>query len=127
LKRPEIAVGAITAEDEAFERTLQAMANEEPPEFSEGATLNVLKKEKTSSTHLKEFMEDYAPAENVNQLMEQVHLAKEFGADSIEATPQIIKYYCRKHYPDDVGYFHFHDVSRSGLRAFGKRIAIRIK
>lgn len=105
------AVGAITAEDLALDRSLEALANEMPPEISEGSSFNLIKKEKTSNEMLAEHVENYHPAQTVNELMEQVHLAKQVGADSIEASPEIIRSYTRKSgYPDDVGFFFFQDI-----------------
>lgn len=107
---PERALNAVTDEDLALEMELQKMAVELPPEAQEGSNLNLLKKEKIESDLLAEHLENYKPASTVNELLEQVHLAKEVGCDSVEATPQLVKHYCRRHYPDDVGYFMFHDV-----------------
>lgn len=60
---------------------------------------------------LSEFIDDYAPAKDHSELLEQVHLAKQFGADSIEADPKIIRQLTLKSgYPSDTGYLWFHDV-----------------
>lgn len=107
---PVRASAAITDEDLAFDRELNRIANEEPPVFAEDRNLNVLTKEKESREMLAEFVEDYHPAATINELMDQVHVAKEVGANCIEATPAIVRHYCRKHFPEDVGYFMFHDI-----------------
>lgn len=107
---PVRAMAALTEEDLAFDRELDRIANEEPPIFAEDRNMNVLTKEKESREMLGEFVEDYHPAATVNELMDQVHVAKEVGANCIEATPAIVRHYCRKHFPDDVGYFMFHDI-----------------
>lgn len=53
---------------------------------------------------------DPGPASTINELNDQVHMAKEMGCDSIEATEKIVRYFCKSHYPDDVGYFIYHNI-----------------
>lgn len=107
-KNKEISLPTYSAEDAALDRELERMASQEPILDSE--PVQVLKKETVKRELLADYMEGYRPANTVNELLEQVHLAKEADCDSIEATPTLIKHYCRKKYPDDVGYFIFHDV-----------------
>ncbi len=71
----------------------------------------MLKPERTVNIPLAEFVDDYQPAKDGADLMQQVHLALMHGADSIEATPDLIKTYTHKSgYPSDVGYFWYHNV-----------------
>jgi hypothetical protein len=104
-----LAASAITAEDLAFESALQATEATEPD--IEPSPNTTLKKEKVNLNLLADHIEDYAPAKTHTDLLEQVHMAKQVGADSIEADPKIIRQLTLKSgYPDDVGYFWFHDV-----------------
>jgi hypothetical protein len=105
----EVAMAAITDEDLAFERELQRAAFEEPI-IDDPGPATTFKKEADKRELLSEHVEGIEPAKSVNELLSQVHTAKEAGCDSIEATPEVVRYYCRKHYPDDVGYFIFQDV-----------------
>lgn len=60
---------------------------------------------------LSELVDSYTPAITHTDLLEQVHLAKEMGADSIEADPKIVRQLTLKSgYPTDVGYLWYHDV-----------------
>lgn len=102
-------MAAITAEDLAFERALQESAASEPD--IEPGPATVLRKERLNLNLLSEHVADYEPAKTHAELTEQVHLAKQYGADSIEATPQVIRQLTLKSgYPDQVGYLWFHDV-----------------
>ena len=106
------APGAVTHEDMELDRQLERMSREQEPPLPidpepYGA---VARPEKHTFQLISEFVEDYKPASTINELMFQVDQAKGLGCDSIEATPALIKHYCRKHYPSDVGYFMFHDI-----------------
>lgn len=90
----DVAVGAITEEDLALDRELERLANETPPEFSEGSSENVLKVLKDDKECLSDFVEDYKPAATVAELESQMHQAMSVGADSVEVTPQIFQLYC---------------------------------
>lgn len=105
----EIALGAVTAEDLAFERALQE-SEADAPDIEAGPAVT-LKKEKLNLNLLSDHIEDYAPAATHGDLLEQVHLAKEYGADSIEATEKVIRQLTLKSgYPTETGYLWFHDV-----------------
>lgn len=93
----------------ALDRELERMANETAPVPIEPDPVPAMQKTVEQRELLSEVM-DVQPASTVNELMEQVHLAKESGCDSIEATPTLVRHYCRKKYPSDVGYFVFHDI-----------------
>jgi hypothetical protein len=104
----EKALSAVTAEDLAFERSLQEMESHEPD--IERAPSTTLRKERTQNVMLSEYL-NVSPASNVNELLEQAHMAKSHGADSIEATPALIKSYTMASgYPTDVGYFFFQGI-----------------
>lgn len=107
----ERALGAITAEDLAFERELQAMTETSEPDIEAGPALLTLKKEKGDLKLLSDFVDDYTPAKDHGELLEQVHMAKEYGADSIEAEPKVIRQLTLKSgYPTETGYLWYHDV-----------------
>ena len=104
-----MALAAVTAEDLEFERKLQSM-EVTGPDIEPGPRTE-LKKEKAYPLLLSEHVEDYEPAKTHAELIEQVHLAKQYGCDSIEADPKIIRQLTLKSgYPDDVGFFFFQDV-----------------
>lgn len=105
-----IAAAAITDEDLAFERELQRMAEQTPPELVEGSNLNVLTKERPEHGMLSGHVDNYQPAKTLSELRDQAFHAKQLGCNSIEATPDIIRYFTKPHYPDDVGYFMFSDI-----------------
>ena len=98
-----------TAEDRALDYELERMAKEEPLPDIEPAHPEP-KPEKLDYRLLSDFVENYKPASTINELMFQVDQAKQIGCDSIEGTPALIRHYCRKVYPSDVGYFIFHDI-----------------
>lgn len=105
----ERALGAITSEDLEFERKLQETA-EDAPDIEQGPN-TTLKKEKQFPKLLKEHVENYVPAKTHSDLLEQIHLAKEVGADSIEAEPKIIRQLTLKSgYPEEAGFFFMQDV-----------------
>lgn len=103
----ERAQSAITQEDLAFEASLQRMHVESvlPVERVEK-----LEPEATMSNFLGDLMKGYEPAKTLNELEQQVFAAKSRGADSIEASEDIIRYYNRAHYPKDVGYFIYKNI-----------------
>lgn len=104
------AMAAVTAEDLAFERELMALEATTVPEVNEGSNYNILKKEKSSPEMLSEVVDDYKPAKSLHELRDQVFYAKQMGCDSIEASPEIIKYFTKPHFPDDVGYFLYDSI-----------------
>lgn len=111
LDSPLQAIGAMTKEDLDLDYMLQQSAQQEEPValFDDQAVVE-LKREKIQGELLSEVVPDIHPASTVNELMEQVHLAKEMEVDSVEATPALVRHYCRKHYPEDAGFFMFHDI-----------------
>ncbi len=106
----DIALASITDEDIAFERSLQAMDFQEPN--VEADPTPMLRHVREHSELLSDHMEGLRPASTVAELMDQVHLAKQADCDSVEATPAVIRYYCRKDFDAvaKVGYFMFHDI-----------------
>lgn len=98
----------MTAEDLAFEQSLQEIQIQEPA--IERGPNTTLTKEKTSNDLLSNYI-DCQPAKDINELLNQVFLAKQHGADSIEASPELIKTYTLKSgFPSDVGFFFFQDI-----------------
>jgi len=103
------AASAVTAEDLEFERQLQAATASEPG--IEAGPNTQLRKEKIYPKLLAEHVDDYVPAQTHTDLLEQVHMAKQLGCDSVEADPRIIRQLTLKSgYPDDVGFLWFQDV-----------------
>ncbi len=107
-----IAMAAITEEDLELDRELARMATQEPP-VSDIDNMPVLKRETQRREMLSDYMDNYSPATTVNELLDQVHQAKEAGCDSIEATPAMVKHYCRKDFKyiqEHTGYFIFDSI-----------------
>lgn len=107
----DVAPAAVTAEDMALDRQLDAMAAELPPVIDDpdppGMTV---KKENEKREMLGDVVEGYMPAINEEQLRTQVHLAKQEGCDSIEVTGPLAKRFCRDPNLEKVGYFMYHDI-----------------
>lgn len=86
-----VAPGAITPEDMDLERHLERLDRENPipdidPDLSRPLTVD-----KAPQDHLREHVENYRPASTINELEEQIHVAKSLHCNSIDATPQLIK------------------------------------
>ena len=67
-------------------------------------------KEVPDSDFLGDLVEGYVPAKNINELEAQVFQAKTVGADAIEASEEIIRYFTRKDYPETQGFFMYKDI-----------------
>lgn len=109
--KDEIASAAVTAEDLAFERELQAMANELPPVIDDPDPVGSIVKHEPDRPELLRFaVEDYKPAATDLDLREQIHTAKMNDCDSIEATLPLAKRFCKDPSLETVGYFVMHDI-----------------
>lgn len=104
------APAAITDEDLALDRELEVMARNTMPEVSDRDPGPAIKKSIDPYTLLEEFVDNYRPAKNIHELDDQVFKAKHYECDSIYATPELIRYFTKKDYPDKVGYFVYHDI-----------------
>lgn len=87
---PAIAVGAITQEDTDLELMLNKLDREEPiPDI--GPDLHKpLTQMKQDQDHLREHVDNYKPASTINELEEQIHIAKSVGCNSIDADKNLI-------------------------------------
>lgn len=105
----DVAPAAITAEDLALDRELEKLArDQEHVDISDKEPVP-MKKAIEPYTLLSSVME-VEPAKNITELDEQVFDAKQSDCDSIEATPGLVRYFCKREYPDKVGYFVYHDI-----------------
>ncbi len=105
------APSAVTAEDLALERELERIALETPIPDIEPDMAKPLTKEKQSFDHLSEHIEaEYRAAKTLNELEQQVVLAKRLKCDAVDAEPEIIRYYCGPDYSEAHGYFMYKDV-----------------
>ncbi len=105
-------MSALTAEDIALDRELEAMAKDQPQVSDNGPVMEV-KRTKDVIEHLREVVEKYTPASNMAELTEQVHVAKSEGCDSIDGTPTLVRQIFRKDYEyieKNVGYGIYHDI-----------------
>lgn len=106
----KIAAGAITDEDLALDRELEAMSRNTEPDVSDKDVIPEMRKSIEPYTLLSSIVENYKPASTIHELDQQVFDAKSAEVDSVEATPAIVKYFCKKSYPDKVGYFMYKDI-----------------
>lgn len=104
------AMSAVTDEDLALERELEKLAQNTEPEISDPDTAPQMVKGPEPYTMLSEFVDDYKPAKTLHELDDQVFQAKQCGADSIEATKEIVWYFTKKKDPNNTGYFMFKDI-----------------
>lgn len=104
------AAAGMTAEDMEFERSIQTIAPELPP-ISDPEPLGAIAKPTIEKLELlRDEVEDYKPATTDEELRTQVHLAKQYGCDSIEATLPLAKRFCRDPKLEEVGYFIYYNV-----------------
>lgn len=109
--RAENAFSAITEEDLALDMELDRMAMEEPIPDMEPSLEKPLTKEKVSMDHLREHLaEEYSPARTLNELEQQVMIAKRLGCDSVDAEDKIIYHYCGANYKRSLGFFMYKDI-----------------
>lgn len=105
------APAAITAEDLALEARLQSMEVVPLPIADDPEPIGMtVKKIADNPNMLSEVMEDYRPASTEDELRNQVHMAKQEGCDSIEATVPLAKRFCRDPQLEKVGYFIYHNI-----------------
>lgn len=105
------APSAITAEDLALEAELERMSLEAPIQDIGPNLSKPLTKEKPDIDHLREHLDlEYAPAKTLNELEQQVALAKRLGCTSIDAAPEVIRYYAGASYSEDFGFFMYKDI-----------------
>lgn len=108
---PTEVLSAVTREDLELEMALQRSHEDEIiGTISDNGPVVEVKPEKFIRELLSDVLTDTEPAATITELNNQVHLAKEMDCDSIEATPALVRSFNRKHYPDDVGYFIYHDI-----------------
>lgn len=93
---PEVrAVGAITQEDLDLEMHLNKLDRENPVPNIDPDLSRPMTKEKISQDHLREHVDNYKAASNINELEEQIHVAKSLGCDSIDADKNLIHRFSR--------------------------------
>lgn len=103
----------ITQEDIALDQELEQLAAKRPQVSDSGPAPDVQKARETLD-HLAEHMDgEYMPASTMAELQEQVHQAKQFGADSIDGTEALIKQIFRNDFDkikDSIGFGIYHDI-----------------
>lgn len=101
----------VTDEDLELERSLDEIAKSRPA-IDQGPAME-LKPEKVNINHLREYVDNYAPASTHPELLEQVHLAKANDCDSIDATATLVRQTFRKDFDKiekDIGYGIYADI-----------------
>lgn len=107
----DIAPGAIMPEDLELDRQLEAMSHR--PEMAierEPAITAVTLERNQRGEMLSEVMADYKPADSDESFRVQIDLALVEKCNSIEATLQTAKRYCKDPRLEEVGYFIYHNV-----------------
>lgn len=107
-----VAPAAYTSEDAELDRHLDALAADLPPDVSDPDPIGAvtMRKEKEHREMLGDVVSGYRPASTDEELKTQVHLAKQEGCDSIEATVPLAKRFCRDPQLEAVGYFIYHNI-----------------
>lgn len=107
-----VAPSAYTAEDAELDRRLNSMAADLPPVVSDPDPIGGVVARKVIEVRdmLGDVVDDYKPASTDEELRTQVHLAKQEGCDSIEATVPLAKRFCRDPQLETVGYFIYHNI-----------------
>lgn len=85
-------------EDSALDLELERLARTEAPPISDNVAVPMVKKAFDDKTMLGEFVENYKPAETLLDLDEQVLMCAEYGADSIQISPQIMRKFAGPRY-----------------------------
>lgn len=115
FKKPQHqkAMAAITPEDLAIDMQLKAMLLEnEMPEISDNVSAKPVTQERHSDCLLSDLLPETKVVMTLNELEHQCALAKQLGADAIEADEKVIRYFTRNSFPETkaVGYFMFKDI-----------------
>lgn len=108
----DVAPAAYTNEDAELDRHLAALAADLPPPVSDPEPMGagMARKEIERREMLGDVVDGYRPASTDEDLRTQVHLAKQEGCDSIEATVPLAKRFCRDPQLEKVGYFIYHNI-----------------
>lgn len=104
-----------TPEDAALDAELEQLAKQRPQVTDDvpAAAMEVIKP-KESLEHLSAHVDgEYKPANTMAELQEQVHLAKQVGADSIDGTEALVRMIFRGDFDKikaSIGYGIYHDI-----------------
>lgn len=107
------AAAAVTPEDLAIDMQLEAMLKEnELPEISDNVAVKPVVQERKQDCLLGDLVEDITLATTLNELEHQCALAKQLGADAIEAAEKVVRYFTRGSFEDvkTAGYFMYKDI-----------------
>lgn len=113
-----------TDEDLALDQELEKLAKEQDnmePVINTKIDKKVEKAQDTNYYVLQDIDPEIEAASTVNELKEQVQIAKLKGIEGIEATDKMIRLYNREKFPE-CGYFVFENV-----RVYRKGIAAEVK
>lgn len=104
-------VAGPTAEDLAFEASIQNESAEHIPQLSDPDEYQPVKKVNEPYTLLSEFVENFTPAKSLAELDKHVELCKRvYECDSTYATPAMVQYFDKKNFPPKVGYIIYKDI-----------------
>lgn len=101
----------ITAEDREIDQMLERQAKRNPIQDMGSETMLV--REPVKRDILRNYVKDYKPASSISELDDQVFQASGNDIDSIEATPALVRYFCKREYDyivNKVGYFIYHNI-----------------
>ena len=116
----DIAPGAVLPEDLELDRMLASLDSAAPPIDDPEPIGSVVKKEVEKREMLGDHVENYKPASTLEELREQVYLAKSEGCDSLEIEADLAKRICRDPTLETVGYFLYHDIKAYLVGCFNK-------
>jgi hypothetical protein len=108
---PHGTLAPITSEDREIDQMLERAAKSNP--VSDLHVETPLIPEKKKRDVLRNHIAGYRPANTMNELQEQVHLAKTNEIDSIEGTPTLVQQLWRKDFEyikNGPGYGIYHDI-----------------
>ena len=99
----------ITAEDLELDRQLEQIAKQAPIDHD---PTTVIVPEKKRRDLLRNFTENYKPADSIMVLDDQVYQAQQLDIDSIEGTEKIVKHFCKTSFKEvqKVGYFIYKNI-----------------
>lgn len=102
---------SVTNEDREIDQMLEQQAKRNPIQDMGHETMLV--REPTKRDILRNYVKDYKPASSISELDDQVFQASNNDIDSIEATPALVRYFCKREFDyikDNVGYFIYHNI-----------------
>jgi hypothetical protein len=106
----------------ALDRELERLAKEAPPSFEDAGENKIVVIKEKRQNPLSDFIDDYKPASSLIELDSQVFDAKSRGAESVDATPEMIRHLVGPGYAEPFIDYKGMRVYVTGMRAEAKRV-----